>query len=170
MLSEIPLDTSFGSSPSALGCLSAAVADDEGAFEVIDLEERLEMELGFENAATNNSNGAVAKQMRHGSSIERLGKIIAVLGPRYKTMPRDVLWEKATTEEIGPSKRRLLNEARERFEKLQEDSCRVRVAMDTEVDERIARRRWLEEKVVERRQVPMQSASEIYSAAALGAS
>jgi hypothetical protein len=137
---------------------------------VADLEDILEMGLSNDATSASANNGPPASQSTHGSSIVRLGKIMAMLGPRYKTMPRGSLWEKASTEELGPLKRRLLNEARQRYEQVQADSCRLRVTLDTDVDERIARRHWLEEKAVERRQVPMQSTTDISAAAAFGVS
>jgi len=175
LLNELPVElpTLFASPSSAQGVGCAAVADDDTStyeVNVADLEDLLEMGLSNDNAAASANNGAPASQVRHGSSIERLGKIMAMLGPRYKTMPRGSLWEKASTEELGPLKRRLLNEARQRYDQVQEDSCRSRVTLDTDVDERIARRRWLEEKAVERRQVPMKSVTDISAAAAFGVS
>lgn len=47
--------------------------------------------------------------------IERLGSLMAVLGPRYKTLSRDALWERARIGETTPLQRQLsrVGEAKE---------------------------------------------------------
>ena len=60
-----------------------AVADDDiSTYEVnvADLEDILEMEMSVGCAATRDNNGASASQGKPGSSIERLGKLMAMLG------------------------------------------------------------------------------------------
>merc|ERR1712217_445036 len=39
--------------------------------------------------------------------IERLGSLMAILGPRYKTVSRDALWERARVGETTPLQRQL---------------------------------------------------------------
>jgi len=118
-------------------------------------EDEDELEKRLQQAVEADMLGKDASQRKSSDppgSIERLGKLMALLGPRYKTLPKSVLWDKAEFEEEGPTKRRIHKEALQWAAQIDEDARpkppadgAVRVAHDISMDnDGQARRRWLE--------------------------
>merc|ERR1711920_247735 len=51
--------------------------------------------------------GGMSKRGEDREVIDRLGGLMAILGPRYKTLSRDALWERARVGETTPLQREL---------------------------------------------------------------
>lgn len=51
--------------------------------------------------------GAARRPADPPEMIERLGGLMALLGPRYKTLPKEFLWKRAATGEMTPAQRKL---------------------------------------------------------------
>jgi hypothetical protein len=60
-------------------------------------------DLFLTGVATDGDEGSLEKD----PMITRLGHMMALLGPRYKTIPKEVIWEKAQRGERTPAQRRL---------------------------------------------------------------
>lgn len=116
-------------------------------------EEKALAELGrFASAGTWQKRPANAPEM-----IERLGDLMALLGPRYKTVKKEMLWHRAEVGDLGAFHRKLLREKQEREQGARTEEPRRRAhdardASDAELDpdpDGRARAAWLSARAQE---------------------
>lgn len=101
----------FGARPNSPPNWSPAINDLGGSYGAEDLfwnqGGSAESDILDDDDNSFNQTGTLARMPEDREVIERLGSLMAILGPRYKTVSRDALWERARVGETTPLQRQL---------------------------------------------------------------